>query len=207
MIVYLTHWFCARDRSRAIACLYAANPAAALIGSPVAGWLLGVHWQSLAGWRWLFILEGVPAIVVGIITYFYMTDQPPQAGWLHQDERDWLVNELQAELQARVILDKSGNVYGTTTFGGTGGLNGGVTDPAEDFPNAVTFDASGNLWGMTEYALFKLSPGTSGWTETWVFNWQNTPGWGTGFTPLIVDSHGIFWGTDTWGGNAFKVVP
>jgi hypothetical protein len=58
-----------------------------------------------------------------------------------------------------------------------------------------------------DHRLFKLSPGTSGWTETWVFNWQNTPGWGTGLTPLIVDSHGIFWGTDTWGGNAFKVVP
>jgi MFS transporter, ACS family, tartrate transporter len=101
MIVYLTHWFCERDRSRAIACLYAANPAAALIGSPLAGWLLGVHWQSLAGWRWLFILEGIPAIVVGIVTYFYMTDWPAQAGWLPQDERDWLVHELQAELQAK----------------------------------------------------------------------------------------------------------
>src|SRR5579864_1286635 len=128
-----------------------------------------------------------------------------------------------------VILDKSGNVYGTTLFGGTGGNNGGIvfkltaangyaktvlhdfnrfTDPAEDFPNAVTFDASGNLWGLTEYAIFKLSPGTSGWTESWVFNWQNTPGWGTpAFTPLIIDSHGVIWGTDTWGGLAFKVVP
>ena len=101
MIVYLTHWFCARDRSRAIACLYAAIPAASLIGSPLAGWLLGVHWQSLAGWRWLFILEGIPAVVVGIITFFYMTDWPVQARWLPQDERDWLVNELQAELQAK----------------------------------------------------------------------------------------------------------
>jgi len=72
-----------------------------LIGSPLAGWLLGVHWQSLAGWRWLFILEGIPAIVVGIVTYFYMTDWPAQAGWLPQDERDWLVRELQAELQAK----------------------------------------------------------------------------------------------------------
>jgi len=101
MIVYLTHWFCARDRSRAIACLYAANPAAALIGSPLAGWLLGVHWLSLAGWRWLFVLEGIPAIVVGIVTYFYMTDRPAHAAWLPEDERDWLVNQLEAELQAK----------------------------------------------------------------------------------------------------------
>jgi ACS family tartrate transporter-like MFS transporter len=101
MIVYLTHWFCARDRSRAIACLYAANPAAALIGSPLAGWLLGVHWQSLAGWRWLFILEGIPAVVVGAVTYFYMTDRPVQARWLPDDERDWLVKELEGELQAK----------------------------------------------------------------------------------------------------------
>lgn len=101
MIVYLTHWFRLRERSRAIACLYAAVPAGSLIGSPVAGWLLGVHWGLLAGWRWLFILEGIPAIVLGVITIFYLTDWPAQAGWLPQDERDWLVNELQAELQAK----------------------------------------------------------------------------------------------------------
>jgi ACS family tartrate transporter-like MFS transporter len=101
MIVYLTHWFRVRERSRAIACLYAAVPAALLIGSPLAGWLLGVHWHLLAGWRWLFILEGIPAIVFGIITVVYLTDGPAQAGWLPQDEREWLVSELQAELQAK----------------------------------------------------------------------------------------------------------
>ena len=101
MIVHLTHWFCVRDRSRAVACLFAAIPAASLIGSPVAGWLLGVHWLRMAGWRWLFILEGVPAIVLGIITVFYLTDLPSQARWLPADERDWLVRALQAELQAK----------------------------------------------------------------------------------------------------------
>jgi sugar phosphate permease len=82
MIVYLTHWFCSRDRGRAIACLYTAVPTASLIGSPIAGWLLGVHWWSLAGWRWLFFLEGIPAIVLGTVTLFYLTDWPSQAHWL-----------------------------------------------------------------------------------------------------------------------------
>src|SRR5262245_25402000 len=101
MVVYLTHWFRSRDRSRAIACLYTAVPTASLLGAPIAGWLLGVHWLRLAGWRWLFILEGVPAVVVGIVTLFYLTDRPSQARWLPDEERDWLVSELQAELQAK----------------------------------------------------------------------------------------------------------
>jgi ACS family tartrate transporter-like MFS transporter len=101
MIVYLTHWFCSRDRSRSIACLYAAVPAASLVGSPIAGWLLGVHWWQLSGWRWLFILEGAPAIILGIVTLFYLTDWPAQARWLPDDERGWLINELQTELEAK----------------------------------------------------------------------------------------------------------
>ena len=101
MIVYLTHWFRSGDRCRAIACLYTAVPAASLIGSPLAGWLLGVHWWQLAGWRWLFILEGIPAILLGIVTVFYLTDWPSQARWLLDNERHWLVGELQSELQAK----------------------------------------------------------------------------------------------------------
>src|SRR5262252_8652119 len=101
MIVYLTHWFCSRDRCRAIACLYIAVPTASLVGSPIAGWLLGVHWWQLAGWRWLFILEGVPAVLLGVVTVFYLTDWPRQAHWLHHDEREWLAGELHTELQAK----------------------------------------------------------------------------------------------------------
>jgi MFS transporter, ACS family, tartrate transporter len=101
IIIYLTHWFSSRDRCRAIAWVYIAVPTASLIGSPIAGWLLGVHWWQLAGWRWLFILEGIPAIVLGIVTIFYLTDWPSQARWLPEGERNWLVGKLQAELRAK----------------------------------------------------------------------------------------------------------
>jgi MFS transporter, ACS family, tartrate transporter len=60
--------------------------------------------SRLAGWRWLFILEGLPAIVLGIVTIFYLTDWPLQARWLPDNERDWLIGELQAELQAKKRL-------------------------------------------------------------------------------------------------------
>ena len=101
MIIYLTHWFCARDRSRAIACLYTAVPTASLIGAPIAGQLLGVQWLHLAGWRWLFIAEGIPAVILGVITIFYLTDWPAEAGWLPADEREWLIKQLDAELHAK----------------------------------------------------------------------------------------------------------
>src|SRR5258708_10324020 len=78
MIVYLTHWFCVRDRRRAIACLYSAVPAASLVSSPLAGWLLGVHWQGLAGRRWLFVLWGAPAVAIGVIPRLYLPGQPAQ---------------------------------------------------------------------------------------------------------------------------------
>jgi ACS family tartrate transporter-like MFS transporter len=101
VIVYLTHWFRLRERSWAIACLYAAIPTASLIGSPLAGWLLGVRWLQLAGWRWLFILEGCPALVLGVVVVFYLTDRPAQARWLPEDEREWIVSELQNEALAK----------------------------------------------------------------------------------------------------------
>src|SRR6516162_2697868 len=101
VLVYLTRWFSLRDRSRAIACLFAALPVASLIGAPLAGLLLGVHWLGLAGWRWLFILEGFPAVLVGIVTLRYLTDRPTQASWLTTDEQCWIDEELAAEVRAK----------------------------------------------------------------------------------------------------------
>ena len=101
MIVYLTHWIRLSERGRAVAILYAAIPSSAIIGAPLAGWLLGIGWHGMAGWRWLFVLEGVPAIVLGIVTLFYLTGWPREATWLARDEREWITREMELEKQAK----------------------------------------------------------------------------------------------------------
>lgn len=97
IIVYLTHWFRYQDRAKAVALFMAAVPLSNFLGAPVSGLLLGVNWFGLAGWRWLFILEGAPAIVLGVVTIFYLTDWPHQAKWLAEDEREWIAKELENE--------------------------------------------------------------------------------------------------------------
>jgi MFS transporter, ACS family, tartrate transporter len=101
VLVYLTHWFRNEDRAKVIAFFYAAYPISFVIGSPLAGWMLGISWFGLRGWRWLFILEGIPAILFGIVTIFYLTDWPTQAKWLPADEREWITEQLLQEKQAK----------------------------------------------------------------------------------------------------------
>lgn len=102
VIVYLSHWFQDRDRATALARFCSANPISFIVGSPLAGVILGISWLGLRGWRWLFILEGIPAVLVGVITLFYLTDWPRQARWLRPDEREWITGQLAQEKQARL---------------------------------------------------------------------------------------------------------
>jgi MFS transporter, ACS family, tartrate transporter len=101
ILVYLTHWFRQEDRAKASAMFMIAIPVANIIGSPLGGWLLGVRWLGIQGWRWLFIVEGIPAIVFGIITVSYLTDWPRDARWLVPEEREWITAELAREALAK----------------------------------------------------------------------------------------------------------
>lgn len=102
IIVYFSHWFRYEDRAKAVALFMAAIPISNIIGAPVSGLLLDINWLGLPGWRWLFIIEGVPAIIFGVVTIFYLTDRPHQARWLPDDEREWLISELEREKQAKL---------------------------------------------------------------------------------------------------------
>jgi|SRR5579884_1181019 len=101
VIVYLTHWYRTQDRARSVAKFMSAIPLSQVIGAPISAGLMNIHWLGWSGWRWLLILEGAPAIVLGIVTLFYLTDRPEQASWLPEDEREWLVGELEVDRKIR----------------------------------------------------------------------------------------------------------
>ena len=101
IIVYFTHWFASRDRARALSGLVMAVPFSLAMGSQVSALLLEVNWLGLAGWKWLFILEGLPAVVLGVVTLVCLTDRPRHAKWLTPEERDHLEGLLAAEARAK----------------------------------------------------------------------------------------------------------
>jgi MFS transporter, ACS family, tartrate transporter len=101
VVVYLSHWFVRKDRAKAASRFMAAIPLSFIIGSPLAGWILGHPWLGVDGWRWLFALEGMPAILLGAVAFFYLTDWPRDAGWLAPEQRKWIEQKLEEEKAAR----------------------------------------------------------------------------------------------------------
>ncbi|MND70075.1 putative tartrate transporter [compost metagenome] len=98
IILYLTYWFPARHRAGVIAMFMAAAPIAVAIGSPISAALLGMDGiMGLAGWQWMFIIEAIPAVILGVVVFFYMTDRPEKATWLKEDERNWLIKTMREE--------------------------------------------------------------------------------------------------------------
>ena len=92
IIFYLTLWFPAVYRARVISFFMLAIPISSIVGAPISGMLLNVSGWGLVGWQWLFILEALPSILVGLCVLFYLTDFPRQARWLQKDEIAWLEN-------------------------------------------------------------------------------------------------------------------
>jgi len=98
VIYYLRNWFPAAVRARALALFIMAGPISGVIGGPISGALLGFHRRAgLAGWQWLFLLEGIPAILLGFVAYFFLTDRPEKARWLSADDLAWLVSALRSD--------------------------------------------------------------------------------------------------------------
>ena len=98
IVFYFTYWFPARERARALAQFYVASMVAGIVGAPLSGLLLTLQGRAgLDGWQWLFLVEGLPAVVLGLIAIAYLDDGPGQARWLPADEKDWLIETLRQE--------------------------------------------------------------------------------------------------------------
>ncbi len=97
MILYMKRWFPATSRARAVAWFMTANPLAGVVGSPISGALLGLHGAGLQGWQWLFVMEAVPAVVLGIAVYWMLPENLHGAKWLTAAERDCLSTMLARE--------------------------------------------------------------------------------------------------------------
>ena len=97
IIYYLGNWYQGKDQAKAIAWFMISLPACNVIGSPLSSYLLGLSWLGWAGWKWLFVMEAVPSVILGFVTFWFLTDKPEDAKWLQDEERNWLVRTLDAE--------------------------------------------------------------------------------------------------------------
>ena len=98
IVLYLTYWFRQREQARAIALFMTALPVTSIVGAPISGLILDhVHWLGVSSWRWLLILEGLPAILFGVLTYFVLSNRPADAKFLTSEEKEWLVASLRCE--------------------------------------------------------------------------------------------------------------
>lgn len=105
VLLYLTYWLPSAYRARMVAIFMVAIPAANFIGSPLSGLLLSLDgWMGMRGWHWLFIIEGIPAVLLGIACLFVLTDRPEQAKWLTDEQRTWLIRRMADEASQKTAI-------------------------------------------------------------------------------------------------------
>ncbi len=104
VILYLTLWYPARERARVIGLFMMASPIAGIIGSPISAALLNLDGLlGLSGWQWLFLLEGMPATIIGVVCLVWLTDRPSEAGWLTQAHKDWLADRFASDTRLEAV--------------------------------------------------------------------------------------------------------
>jgi len=112
IILYLTYWFPSDVRGRAIARFMTATAIAGAIGSPISGLLLAMDGAGgLGGWQWLFVIEGVPAIVLAFVTLWYLPDRPSKASWLSAEEKQWITSRVERPDQSTGQAIRTGRTW------------------------------------------------------------------------------------------------
>jgi ACS family tartrate transporter-like MFS transporter len=161
MILYLKSWFPEGARARAVALFMTAGPISGVVGGPISGALLGFHLRGgLAGWQWLFLIEGLPAVILGVVVYFHLADRPSDAAWLSEEQRSWLVETVDRERASSPSRDQA--------------------DPFLAFRN-------GKIWllAFIYFGLNTCSYGISLWVPTLIHSWSSAGNFSIGMVSAI----------------------
>ena len=184
MILYMKRWFPANARARAVAWFMMANPIAGIVGSPISGALLGLNGNGLSGWQWMFLMEGVPAILLGAAVFFVLSDSPKDAHWLQGDERSWLLEKLASEQQAE-MGGKTGSFWAVLVSPRIWGLS------------LVYFGVSTTMYGVTLW-LPTVIKALSGLSYLWTGVVGAVPFVGTAIAMVLVGMRSDRTGERRW---------
>lgn len=115
ILLYCTYWFRREERAQAITIFMMAQPVFAMVGGPVSGWILdNIHWLGVASWRWMLVLEALPAVIMGIACYYVLPDRPESAKFLTEDEKQWLMEAMRQE--SEMAIAETGHACGWKVF-------------------------------------------------------------------------------------------
>jgi ACS family tartrate transporter-like MFS transporter len=183
IIFYLTHWFPARYRAKAVAQFATASMLAFIVGAPLSGALLSLRGVAgLDGWQWLFLMEGVPAALLGFVVLTYLTDRPEQADWLAPDEQRWLIETLRIEAGPAE---------------GHGSLRAGLVNPAVWRLSAIYFLLVVGAYGFNLW-LPQIVKGLSGASDLRVGLLTAVPYVVTAFVMVAIAAHSDRSGERRW---------
>jgi MFS transporter, ACS family, tartrate transporter len=177
IVIYLSHWFIRSDRARAVSGFTVAVPLSLGLGAPVSALILQHgDWFGMSPWRWMFILEGMPAVLLGFVTWFYLTDWPEDAGWLAPDEKHWIAQQLLQEKEQkraagaltmkRVIREPNVLFLALALFFVVMGSYGFVLWLPTTIKNASnTSTVAATLWSALPFAASFCTMAFAGWSS------------------------------------------
>lgn len=158
VVLFMTYWYPAKRRAQMVGVFMLSIPLSGIFGSPISGFLMELDgWHGLMGWQWLFIVEGLPAVLMGSATFWVLEDHPAKAKWLSAQERGWLTGVLEAEAAQAEVNPGKHNFVWKVVFSKDVLLLGLI------YASTASAVVALNIWQPLIIKSYGLSYGMTGW--------------------------------------------